>query len=86
MNRTREEYFIIKEKIKDFLKKELSSDDDFDTWHRDTCDMIKNEAEKYLIKDENEKLFKSFSYGLTQKWLNMTLKTCVCMDGSGKRK
>ncbi len=69
----------IKAKIEVLLKMKLSSDDDFDKWHKETCTLIRDKAIAYSANGENEKLFKSFSYGLAQKWLNMTLKNMLVM-------
>ena len=41
-----------------------SSQKEFDTWHRETCDQILN-----VYTDKIE-----FTYGQAQKWLNMTIK------------
>ena len=65
------------------LKYEINSPDDFDEWHNNLCETIKNTAKDYkcenydiLIISEKDKNTRetNFSYGQAQKWLNMTIK------------
>ena len=62
--------------IEDLFQQNVSKQEKFDDWHRDTCEkIIKISAEhgvpKWIEKD--------FSYGLAQKWLNMTIKNALIM-------
>lgn len=63
----------LREKVKDVFEVEIqnltsnkiTSQDEFDTWHRNVSDMIKN---LYFVEGVN------LTYGHTQKWINMTIK------------
>ena len=56
---------ILKEEISKLNDDKHMTQDRFDAWHRQTCDMIKRPYESSEIV---------FSYGQAQKWLNMTFK------------
>ncbi|GAA5350433.1 hypothetical protein VBI23_06110 [Streptococcus uberis] len=63
----------LRKKVRDLFEKELpyitkeklTSQDDFDCWHRSVCETIVN---IYQAEDIN------FTIGQSQKWLNMTIK------------
>ena len=56
---------IFEEKLKILFSRIIKCQDDFDSWHRDVCSMIR---QKY--RDESVML----TYGQAQKWVNMTIK------------
>lgn len=47
---------------------------DFDTWHKEKCDVICNKMNGSGL------LGKTFTYGQAQKWVNMTLKYLWLLD------
>lgn len=51
----------------------ITSQDEFDAWHRSVSDMI-----KALYWDEGVKL----TYGHTQKWINMTIKYLYMLEAN----
>jgi len=61
----------------------LSTDPEaFDTWHKETCDAICAESKRHNISTWVEWLKpmeNGFTYGLAQKWLNMTIKNMLLM-------
>lgn len=71
--------FTLREKVNTFFDAELSklnsdsitSQDEFDAWHRRVSDMI-----KALYWDEGVKL----TYGHAQKWINMTIKYLYMLE------
>lgn len=67
-----EEY--IDKRIKELLSKTDTDKKNFDIWHKDTCEGI--------LKFSNDSVFRNIplkTYGLAQKWLNMTLKYMIIM-------
>lgn len=50
-------------------------EDQFNTWHSSTCVMILDISQRI-----NPHLKRAFTYGLAQKWLNMTLKTMLVAE------
>ncbi len=50
---------------------------DFDTWHNDCCAFIANARDNFDYKDDSRTL----SYGIGQKWVNMTLKYLYLLAG-----
>lgn len=48
---------------------------DFDNWHHNTCEKIIKLSEVL-----NQYLDNEFTYGLAQKWLNMTIKNMLVME------
>lgn len=62
---------LISSCIDELLRSKVS----FDVWHKDTCDKICS-----MTKTHNVPLVDEFTYGLAQKWLNMTLKNMLVME------
>ncbi|MBQ8791127.1 MAG: hypothetical protein IJZ51_07445 [Ruminiclostridium sp.] len=64
----------IDKRIKELLSKTDTDKDNFDIWHKETCEGI--------LKFSNNSVFRNIpleTYGLAQKWLNMTLKYMIIM-------
>ena len=74
--------------IERFLVNSLESlpkPEKFDAWHRDTCMEIREKSDKHGIHKyvtwlKAEKEEPLFTYGLAQKWLNMTIKNMIVME------
>jgi len=62
--------------IEDLFRQGISQQKEFDVWHKDTCESIVETSKKHKIPEQTEK---AFSYGLAQKWLNMTIKNALIM-------
>ena len=60
---------VISESINKLLHQNINNQNNFDKWHKSTCDMI-------IGCFEHQK----FTYGQAQKWLNMTLKYLSMFD------
>ena len=58
-----------------FPKEPRERQDAFDGWHQEACEGIRE-----IAGDINRYLEKEFSYGLAQKWLNMTLKNMLVAE------
>lgn len=56
---------IFEEMLKTLFSKKIKCQDDFDSWHRNVCNMIRQE-----YRDDSVML----TYGQAQKWVNMTIK------------
>ena len=50
--------------------KEIDSQPDYKTWHNDVCGVLVKEYKDADYKDDS----REFSYGIAQKWVNMTVK------------
>jgi len=80
---TKEEYrksvceFISDSILNGLFKKKITSQKDYNSWHLMTCDRIIELTHKNTDIFENLKY--GFSYGLAQKWLNMTLKNMLAV-------
>lgn len=62
----------IKEEINEAVQKELAGEENYDNWHKELC--------KQLVKIYSNKTVEKrpFTYGIAQKWVNMTMKyLCV---------
>ena len=70
---------FIKDQIDKLLELKLSKAGDqlkhFDAWHKETCSGICDISDSI-----NKHLENKFSYGLAQKWLNMTLKNMLVAE------
>jgi hypothetical protein len=65
---------LISRRIDDLFKDGSNTQESFDQWHKNTCDEICQKSRKMCST-----LTKEFSYGLAQKWLNMTIKNMLIM-------
>jgi len=61
--------------IRKLLEQPPHTQDKFDEWHRKLC----GEIVKFKYKNEGAKEIK-LTYGIAQKWLNMTLKNMLAAD------
>ena len=64
-----------------FFSKQVITEDWFDGWHKLTCEKIQelaNNDHPGLLKSG-----KSFTFGQSQKWVNMTLKYLLVMNVEG---
>jgi hypothetical protein len=75
-----EVYTFIADSVKNLLNMNVSSQEDFDKWHGDTCGGILE-----ITKSRNIPLDSGFFYGHAQKWLNMTVKYMLVMELEGER-
>lgn len=57
------------------IKSKPESTESFDSWHRETCeilyDFFNNDEKDGIYKDNDNR---HFTYGIAQKWVNMTMK------------
>ena len=56
---------ILRKRITELKNNDINSQDKFDSWHKETCSMIRQPYNEAGI---------NFSWGQAQKWLNMTIK------------
>lgn len=77
---------IRKDRINDICSKLIESIktypngyDNFNSWHNNECEEIKNEMNKPYDGDK-KLLKKDFAFGQAQKWVNMTLKYLWLLD------
>lgn len=56
---------VFENEIKKLIENNITSQEEFDTWHCDVCKMIKS----FYLNEGIE-----FTYGQAQKWINMTIK------------
>jgi hypothetical protein len=66
---------FISDSIESLLKANVTSQKAFDEWHGKACSGIIKISEKHKLPLNN-----GFTYGLAQKWLNMTLKYMLVME------
>ncbi len=67
---------MIADRIQDMLNHPVDTQDGFNDWHHKLCtDLID------MTNSADLKLRDGFSYGLAQKWVNMTLKNMMIMEG-----
>ncbi|MCL2125964.1 MAG: hypothetical protein FWH33_08270 [Oscillospiraceae bacterium] len=52
----------------------------FDAWHKEICEKICEESNKHNIPKWVTWMESGFTYGLAQKWLNMTIKNMLVME------
>lgn len=68
----------LSDRIVEYLGTVRGSEDggDFDGWHRGTCDAILEKSKRMILEADTGLMDEGrpFSYGLAQKWVNMTLK------------
>ncbi len=57
----------------------VQSQEGYDEWHKCSCGSIKSIADKYRINERLENGI-TFSYGLAQKWINMTIKYVIMLS------
>lgn len=65
--------------IKESIEKLVSEKPDFDEWHDGVCNGIISLTDEQGINEHLNKKGIEFTYGLAQKWLNMTLKYALIM-------
>ena len=53
---------------------DLKDSDDYDTWHCNLCNRLCEAYSKCTYKKANNRGELSFSFGIAQKWVNMTMK------------
>ena len=66
--------------IDELFAKGLSEQISFDIWHKETCDKICEESNRREIPKWIKHMEDGFSYGVAQKWLNMTIKNMLVME------
>lgn len=66
--------------IDDLFMQRVSEREIFDAWHKDTCDDICEISNKHNIFKWVEWMEKAYTYGLSQKILNMTIKNMLVME------
>ena len=69
--------------IKDLLICNLSQQSDFDEWHQKTCEEIRQVSDAHRVHERvtwMKEMKVGFTYGLAQKWLNMTLKNMLVAE------
>lgn len=76
-----ETYNKIASCIDELLKMEVCGREEFDTWHHESCQKIRELSNKHNIPKWVKWMERSvFPYGLAQKWLNMTIKNMLVME------
>lgn len=65
----------VNELITSCVEKLFKNEMSFDIWHTNTCKQILDITEKHNLPIKIE-----FTYGLAQKWLNMTIKYMLIME------
>ena len=65
-------------KIKSYFEAPALSKDDFDIWHHKRCGEVLNVIRYYYTNSDGSLV----NYGKAQKIVNITLKSCYCLDGS----
>jgi hypothetical protein len=71
---------LIEGHIGDLFKGVLSERGAFDVWHNKACEDICNVSDEHNIPQWVEWMDGEFTYGLAQKWLNMTIKNMLIME------
>ena len=74
-----EESFI--DRIEKYFADPARSREAFDKWHRETCSDILLPAIRHFYTNRDTER-SDVCYGKAQKILNMTLKSCYCLDGA----
>ena len=74
---------LISLRIQDLLMHNLSQQNEFDEWHQKTCEEIRQVSDVHKVHEwvtwmKEKKI--GFTYGLAQKWLNMTLKNMLVAE------
>ena len=52
----------------------------FDDWHNETCGKISGASNEHGVSELVKWMGGAFSYGVSQKWLNMTIKNMLVME------
>lgn len=57
------------------------SEEDFDNWHRERCEDVLVEIQKYYTNGDSTPVH----YGKAQKIVNITFKGCYCLEGADQK-
>ncbi len=63
------------DEIEKYFNSPVKSQDEYDVWHHEMCNIFIDRIEKSGIKNTE-------TYGKAQKIVNMTMKTVFCLDGA----
>lgn len=66
--------------IGDLLAQDLSDKEAFDAWHKSACEKLCKESDKHNISKWVEWMENGYTYGLSQKIVNMTIKNMLVME------
>lgn len=64
--------------LKELFNSSEINQDVFDTWHKNSCNIVLQCLEQFYVKDD-------VTYGKAQKIVNMTLKNAYCLEGAEKK-
>ena len=68
-------------KIKNYFNAPARSEEDFDIWHHEMCNEILHVIREYYTNGDGSLV----NYGKAQKIVNITLKSCYCLDGANQK-
>ena len=66
--------------IKNVFNHKITEPEAFDVWHNETCESISEVSREYGISKWVAWMENGFTYGISQKRLNMTIKNMIVME------
>lgn len=72
---------LLKELDKWFIPRDQITEESFDKWHANACDVVLGILRKFYYNDKDQN---PVQYGKAQKIVNMTMKELYCLPGSEK--
>ena len=66
--------------IEKLFSQQISTREEFDVWHKKTCEEIREVANTYNIPNWSEWAENGYTHGLAQLWLNSTIEYMLLME------